>query len=239
MAKKEKNVIYVSLPDRNAWMVTFSDMVTLLITFFVLLISMSSMDDRALKELFGFFSEVMGPLEFPQTQEMSGIPNIIESVTPKLFFDTMTLNKSLLDTLERRGVGGLSGRGTSLLEVRETNRGLAVLLSSDILFDEGSARIKVEAEPVLMGVADVVRNSDSIISIEGHTDIKGGPETNWMLSLSRAITILDFFVYTTGMSPTRFCVAGYGANRPVATNATEEGRAQNRRVEIILLKDRL
>ncbi|HDP25842.1 MAG TPA: hypothetical protein ENN34_10420 [Deltaproteobacteria bacterium] len=238
MEKQEKNVIYVKVPDRNAWMVTFSDMVTLLITFFVLLISMTSLDDKALKELFGFFNEVMGPIEFPQTQEMSGVPLIIDIVTPKLFFDAMTLNKSLLDSLDSRGVGGLTGRGPQPMEVREINRGMAILLNSEILFDVGSSQLKREAEPVLMGIAEVIRNSASLISVEGHTDNRGSSEMNWRLSLSRAIRILDYFVYTAGMSPTNFCVAGYGPTRPVASNTTDEGRSQNRRVEIIILKDR-
>ncbi|MDT8272378.1 MAG: flagellar motor protein MotB [Desulfomonilia bacterium] len=237
MEKQEKNVIYVKVPDRNAWMVTFSDMVTLLITFFVLLISMTSLDDKALKELFGFFNEVMGPIEFPQTQEMSGVPLIMDIVTPKLFFDAMTLNKSLLDSLDSRGVGGLTGRGPQPMEVREINRGMAILLNSEILFDVGSSQLKREAEPVLMGIAEVIRNSGSLISVEGHTDNRGSPEMNWRLSLSRAIRILDYFVYTAGMSPTNFCVVGYGPSRPVASNATDEGRSQNRRVEIIILKD--
>lgn len=239
MAKKDKNVEYIELPDKNRWMTTFSDMVTLLITFFVLLISMSSMDDKSLTEAFGFFNEVMGPLEFAQAQEIQGLPSLIETVRPKVFYDSLSLSRSLLNSLEKRGVGGMSGRGTDLIGVRETNRGLAVMIDGDILFAEGSSEVRKDALPVLMSFIEVIRNSDTTISIEGHTDNRGGVREMYNLSLQRSISILDYFVYNAGMSPTTFTVAGYGSNRPVATNATEQGRERNRRVEIVLLKDRL
>ena len=239
MSKKNKNIEYIELPDRNGWMTTFSDMVTLLITFFVLLISMSSMDEKSMKELFGFFNDVVGPLEYADLQAVQTLPSPVDTVRPKVFFDSMSLSKSLLDSLSNKGIGGMTGRGTSLFEIREINRGLAIMLRNDILFDKGSAGLKKDALPILHGVADVLRNADSIISIEGHTDNQGDQEDLYRLSLMRSIHVLDYLVYTTGLSPTRFGVAGYGCVRPVATNTTELGRSQNRRVEIIVLKDKL
>jgi chemotaxis protein MotB len=103
----------------------------------------------------------------------------------------------------------------------------------------GTSVIKRDALPVLQAIADVIKSTDSTIAIEGNTDSLGNEEANWKLSLKRAISIVDFFEYTEGLSSSRFCVAGYGSMRPVAPNDTEEGRAKNRRVEIILLKDRL
>ena len=239
MSKKDKNIEYIELPDKTGWMTTFSDMVTLLITFFVLLISMSSMDDKSMKEMFGFFNEVVGPLEYAEFKAIQSQPALINTVKPKVFFDSMSLSRSLLDSLADKGTGGMTGRGTNMFEVREINRGLAVMLRNDIFFDKGSSKVKKEALPILYGVADVLRNADSTISIEGHTDNQGNPEELYRLSLSRSINILDYFIYTTGLSPTMFSVAGYGPVRPIATNTTEQGREQNRRVEIIVLKDKL
>lgn len=240
MAKKDKNIEYVMLPSKTQWMVTFSDMITLLMTFFVLLISMSSMDSKAMKEFFGFFNEAMGPLEFAQEQEVKGMPTLLETVPPRVFYDTANLSRSILNNLKSKGIGGLKGRGEDMFEVRQDSRGLAVMINGDILFEEGSHELKEEALPILQSIAQSVHNADSTISIEGHADNRNGAAAQqYRLSMRRAGSVLDYFVYTAGMSPTRFALAGYGSSRPVEPNDTEQGRKKNRRVEIILLKDRL
>ena len=239
MAKKDRNIEYIVLPDKDGWMTTFSDMVTLLITFFVLLISMSSMDAKALKEMFGFFNEVMGPLEYAEIQEIQGLPTLFETVPPKVFIDSLSLNRNILNSLEKKGIASLQGRGKDILEVRESNRGLAVLINGDVLFTKGSEKISDDAAVILSSVAQVLKETDSTISIEGHTDNQGDTKELYRLSLRRSVNILNYFVYISGLSPTRFGVAGYGPTRPIAANATEQGRSKNRRVEIVLLKQRL
>ena len=239
MAKKDRNIEYIVLPDKDRWMTTFSDMVTLLITFFVLLISMSSMDAKALKEMFGFFNEVMGPLEYAEAQEIQGLPTIVESVPPKIFIDSLSLNRNILNSLEKKGIAGFPGRGKDILEVRESNRGLAVLINSDALFAKGSSEVSADAAVIISSVAEVLKETDATISIEGHTDNQGDIKGLYRLSLRRSVSILNHFIYISGLSPTRFGVAGYGPTRPIASNATDQGRRKNRRVEIVLLKQRL
>ena len=239
MARKDKDVEYVLLPSTDGWMCTFSDLVTLLITFFVLLISMSSMDDRSMKEMFGFFNDAMGPLDYAEVQEIQGLPTFIEAAPPKVFLDSLSLNRSILNSLEKKGNSGFAGIGKDILEVRESNRGLAVLINGDVLFAKGSSEVSSDAAVILSSVADVLKDADATISIEGHTDNQGDTQGLYRLSLRRSVSILNYFVYISGLSPTRFGVAGYGSTRPVAGNATEQGRQKNRRVEIILLKQRL
>jgi chemotaxis protein MotB len=149
------------------------------------------------------------------------------------------LSRSLMISMKKQGIASVQGRGIDSGEVKETNRGYAIQVPDDVVFDKGSTGLKKDAEPVLKGIADAVRGFDVTIAIEGHTDNIGNEAANWKLSLQRAISIADFFVYNQGLSPERLCVAGYGSMRPVATNETEGGRAKNRRVEIILLKDRI
>jgi len=239
MTRKDKDIEYIELPDKNGWMTTFSDMVTLLITFFVLLISMSAMNDKEIKDIFGFFNDVSGPLNFGGLQEVSGSPKLIDSVKPKVYYDAKSLSRSVLMSLDNTGKGGLRGRGFDSVEVRESRRGLAVILNGDILFVEGSSEFEKDALPILKSIAEVINETDSVISVEGHTDNSGEVRSNYLLSLMRATSVLDYFIYTTGLSPTRFCMGGYGPSRPVAPNTTKNGRARNRRVEIILLKDRI
>ncbi|HON37781.1 MAG: OmpA/MotB family protein [Desulfomonilia bacterium] len=240
MANKDKNIEYINLPSRTQWLVTFSDMVTLLITFFVLIISMSSMDAKAMKDIFGFFNQAVGPLDFEQEQEVKGMPALIETIPPRVFYDTISLNRNILNNLESKGIGGLKGMGEDMFEVRQSSRGLAIMINGDILFNEGSHELKEDALPILESIAQSLHNVDSIISVEGHTDNRGGtPTQQYRLSMRRAGSVLDYFVYAAGMSPTKFALAGYGSSRPVESNGTEQGRKKNRRVEIILLRDRL
>lgn len=126
-----------------------------------------------------------------------------------------------------------------------------IVLSDSVFFDVGSAAIKTEAVPTLNQLTEVfsqfladpenVRYVDSIV-ISGHTDSTGTDETNRQLSTERANAVLGYLLTNGGgklqQYASYFCVAGYGETRPVATNDTEAGRAQNRRIEIsIILKD--
>ncbi len=126
-----------------------------------------------------------------------------------------------------------------------------IILSESILFDVGSSEIKEEAEPALDQLAVVFEKFladeenakfvESIV-ISGHTDSTGSDETNRVLSTDRANAVLGYLLESNRGSLNKyagsFCAAGYGETRPVATNATEEGRAANRRIEIsIILRD--
>ncbi|MGD0820622.1 MAG: flagellar motor protein MotB [Desulfomonilia bacterium] len=239
MAKKDKDVIYVKMPSRLNWMTTFCDMLTILLCFFVLIISMSSMESKALRNTFGFFNSVVGPLEFPQQHEVMVAQPVVRVAPNIMQLDAGNLNRSLMISLKKLNVVGTPGRGTDFGEVKETYRGFAIQVPDDIVFDNSATTVRKDAEPVIKGIADAIRGLDVTIAIEGHTDNLGNEGTNWKLSLQRAISIADFFVYNQGMSPEKLCVAGYGSTKPIATNETEGGRAKNRRVEIILLKDRI
>ncbi len=239
MAKKDPNTIYVKLPDRLGWMTTFSDMVTLLLTFFVMIIAMSSMDSKTLQESFGFFRSVAGPLQFPSEHEAKIQHNLVKPEPRIMELNGENLHRSIMLSLKEQVVQKVPTRGLNLFEVVETSRGLAIRVPGDILFAEGSAEVKKAAGGVLGAIAKNIRATSVTLSIEGQTDDVGSESSNWTLSLQRAISVTDFFVYTLGMPPGRFCVAGYGELKPIATNETVTGREKNRRVEIILLKDRL
>ncbi len=239
MANDKKNVEYVYLPNTDGWMATFSDLVTLLITFFVLLISMQSMDDKAFKESFGFFNDAMGPLEMTSQKAIQGLPSLVAPDNVKIFIDTSSLSRSLLNAMEQKQqVGGVQGKGMTDISVREDPRGLAIMINGDLLFEKGSDKLAPEAYGLLAAVVSVISDTDALLSVEGHTDNVGNPRFNWQLSMRRANNVLNYFIYNAGMSPTRFAIAGYGSNRPVETNETPDGRKRNRRVEIVLLRDR-
>jgi chemotaxis protein MotB len=236
MAKDGVKTLKVRRADRMGWMTTFSDMVTLLLTFFVMIIAMSSLDSKALKDMLGYFSSASGALEFPSRTGIDLKQRIVDrpqAIEPS----AMKLREAIAEALKAREPDA-KGRGMDLVDVEENPRGLMVRMGSDVLFSGGSSTLRDEARPVLTAMAGVLKDSAGTISVEGHTDSTGDEKGNWYLSIARAMRVVDFFVYEAGMKPSRFCVAGYGMRKPVATNDTEGGRQKNRRVEIVVLRDR-
>lgn len=128
------------------------------------------------------------------------------------------------------------------IKVRQIRDRLSVQLVEKILFDSGKAEIKPEGKVVLEKVGNVLKSvNDKQIRIEGYTDsmpigagLRGKYPTNWELSTLRATTVLRFLQEKAGVDGKYLSAVGYGPHRPVAANDTEQGRAENRRIEIVL-----
>lgn len=224
--------------DSGGWMVTFSDLSTLLLTFFVLLLSMSSMDDRTLKSMFTNFTSACGILYFKELGEVYKPKEVLidglyerlkNSVVVKSVDDPAT--KFTTDTEEKvfEEVGGLT--------IEEMNRGFKLVFGHKLLFEPGEAVIKEDMKPVLEKVGTFMKNSAYQVYIDGHTDnipinTKEFP-SNLDLSLARSYNLLNYLVEVEQVPSIAMSIAGYGALRPVVSNDTPIGRAQNRRVEII------
>ena len=126
------------------------------------------------------------------------------------------------------------------LNVRVVRNRMVVELPEGILFPSGKAKLKDEGETTLADVADVLKQIESRdFQIAGHTDnvpihTRRFP-SNWELSTARAVNVARFLIDDGGMSSDRLSAAGYADTQPVAPNKTAEGRAQNRRIEIVLV----
>ena len=230
MSKEEK-------VDPNAWMVTFADLVMLLLTFFVLLLTMSSMDKKKLEEIFTHFKEATGVLEFSGTKEISDLATFITEyydsssllvVDQNYFLPSIDLSANLKQL--RKDVN-------QKIDISDDDRGIVLSFHEDIIFDPGEAIIKKEIFPILDAVADAIDACHNDILIMGHTDdipINNKLyQSNWELSSYRGLSVLWYFIKEKGLSPSRFSVGGYGPSRPLYPNHTPENRALNRRVEII------
>lgn len=115
---------------------------------------------------------------------------------------------------------------------------LVIALQSDILFDSGKAALKDAAKPVLLELAEVLKNfKGRRFQVAGHTDPRGGDDVNWPLSTQRSVSVVSFLVKAGGVPPQMLSAGGYASYLPVATNETDEGMRQNRRVEFLLLPD--
>jgi outer membrane protein OmpA-like peptidoglycan-associated protein len=120
-----------------------------------------------------------------------------------------------------------------IAEVRQEARGMVITLSGSVLFASGKSVLLSSAQQRLDQVAEALRSNDRTILIEGHTDSRGSDALNQALGQNRAQAVLDYLV-SRGVQHDRVRAMGMGPNRPIAENTTAEGRANNRRVEIVL-----
>jgi chemotaxis protein MotB len=210
-------------------MVTYSDMVTLLLTFFVLMLSMAEMDkvkfERAAISLKGAFGLIESEPERETKSdvvlpEFGAIPyELLHRIYEQMILDLKRID--LEDDIEL-----VRDRGAIVLRVNEK-----------ILFASGSSRLKEGAGPVLRKVAELVAPLSFNMRIEGHTDSMPFGETgstNWDLSVQRAVSVLRFFAENRLLALDRLSAAGYGDRQPLVPNDSPENRALNRRVEFIL-----
>lgn len=232
--------------DSNAWMVTFSDLVMLLLTFFVLLLTMSSLDQKAVKELITHLKDSTGVLEFSGLSEIGDLASFVRS------FDT-TSTDIMIDYDEKDGASlpafetlrkalGQDDETDDLLEISHDARGVAFSFHENVFFRSGRATISAESYPLLEILATAIADSPNNILIMGHTDktpIKEGRfDSNLELSVYRGMAVLRYFIDRKNLDPDRFAVGGYGSWRPLKSNNSRIGDPANRRVEIIFKSTR-
>lgn len=135
----------------------------------------------------------------------------------------------------------------SQIEIREAQKGLVISFIDKVLFDSGRAVIKPQAHPALEKVAQIIKDyPNRPVLIEGHTDnvpigprLKSRYQTNWELSTARAVAILRYLIEKHSLPPKQLAAAGYSKYHPVASNKTEEGRQKNRRVEVVIMPEKI
>lgn len=230
--------------DPEFWMVTFGDLLSLLITFFVLLFSMSSLDDQVLEDaFFSTFVGGAGALSFgggaaverpkpppPLFQRPLGLREFFEYLLEQEIAD----KKSLLASVTELDENLLSQ------EVKVKKRGdrFVMTFPSEQMFAVGSATLKEDVKRTLDTLADVLQYSESDIVIEGHTDdvpiSTARYASNWELSAARASNVMMYLVDKTPLTADKIQAVGYADTKPVVKNISESYRARNRRVEIVV-----
>ncbi len=232
MARKEKKE---NKGPAQTWLITFGDLVTLLLTFFVLLLSMASMDQSFLTRV-SVFTKDIGFLTYRGSGKMpSRIKMIIELMERPQ--DVLLKDDRIKDLLFPDDVlpPGID-RGTldENLRILQRQDGVALVLSDKLLFASGSATLSPEAGPLLNQIATVLQYVPFNVNVAGYSDnVPGRTLDNYELSGDRAESVLDYFL-NQGFDPVRFSVSAFGPNLPLASNETAEGRAANRRVEILV-----
>jgi len=212
------------------WMATFGDMMSLLLTFFILLVSFSSIQETKFHEAVGSLQGALGVLsQLPKVPVKMDIDRPIR----KGDVDSEKLNKQM-NALKQQ-IEAM--RKSDSVKISRSEKGLAIRLDDKTLFDLGRANLRSEAHELLAMVASTLVEFPNPVRIEGHTDnlpirTEQFP-SNWELSSARAAAVLRFF-QERGLDPRRMSAVGLGEWRPVASNDTPEDRARNRRVEIFM-----
>jgi chemotaxis protein MotB len=208
-------------PDR--WVVSYADFITLLFAFFTTLYALSHVDLGKLERFSGSVKSAL------KTRATASENVVIDGIRPVNYEDA-GLEKEMRSLFEKSGI-------INDVLITRGERGVSVSFGDSVLFEPGSAEIKAEARPLLLAVEAVIRKTQdpiSPISIEGHTD--NMPIRNsWELSTARAVSVLMSLLQDSPLHPERFSASGYGEYRPVASNAAPEGRARNRRVDIVFV----
>jgi chemotaxis protein MotB len=220
-----------------AWMATFADMMSLLLTFFVLLLSFATMDIVKFRDAMGSIQQALGfmptgPGMFQHTSKPTDFEKSI--ATSALKNTNYLIQEELKDMIKDHGL-------ERDVEIENTARGVILRVKGRIFFNSGTAKLKPQSYPILEKIAEVMKRFPSRVSIEGHTDnlpVSGGKySSNWELSAARAYSAL-MFLKDLGVDIKRINIAGFADTHPIAPNNTEEGRAKNRRVEFVFYEEK-
>jgi len=220
-----------------AWMATFADLATLLMTFFVLLLSFANMDIVKFRQMAGSVKDAFGTqVENPGTfEEKSDTAVTIQlSEEEDRTIDMMQMGERIRKTVEEQGLEGKT-------EIKVDDSGVILTVDGTFMFDGGSAKLKPEFENFLAEIAKIIEEHDYPLAIEGHSDnipIKSPIyPSNWELSSSRATAVLRYLIEKYNISANRLMAVGYSDTRPLVPNNSPENRAKNRRVEFHFKKN--
>ncbi len=228
-----------------AWMATFADLVTLLMCFFVLLFAMSTTQQETFKELVESLRSALGVQTVPETGTREGltmhaVPSEMPSENQQVDELGGMIQKEMDEIASEVRELVMFNKLGGLVNVSESEIGVVITLSDLLLFSAGEAELSPKGYSILKKVAGILSQLAYHIKIKGHTDASpistGKYPSNWELSSARASSVARSVV-KHGVNPSLVSAEGYAGYRPVATNDTNEGRAQNRRVEIVYERD--
>ncbi|ABE50217.1 MULTISPECIES: flagellar motor protein MotD [Methylobacillus] len=243
-------------PDNNdRWLVSYADFITLLFAFFVVMYGISSVNDQKYKEL----TSALGSAFSGNTNDNTSSPSpdtppaadrhVLKTTPTSSLIHALPLSRlqkerqrkeqesisAMIATLNR-ALGNLATNGK--ISISKTSLGVRIDIADGVLFQAGSAAIKAEADAPISEITQILADQQYAIQVEGHTDnvpISNAQfPSNWELSSMRATSVVRKMI-ENGIDAARLSAVGYSDTQPIADNQTAEGRAQNRRVSIMVL----
>jgi chemotaxis protein MotB len=214
ISSRENTAVENEARHRDRWLISYADLVTLLLALFIVMYAASD-KERARQIAESFNSQNTGGRGI--------LPGGDSDKEERAKYEQQLMGNPIL---------------SPRLKIRQGSSGLIVSLSEAGFFASGEASINPESETIISTLADSLRAGAAQIRVEGHTDSTpistGKFPSNWELSTARASTVLARFI-ERGIPPERLSAAGYAGFQPIADNATPEGRAQNRRVDVVII----
>ncbi len=230
---------YINYDDEATWLVTYADLMTLLMVFFVLLYTLASFENNQYKKKLATVQEVIK--ENPEIEGMMKFMGRPDGFDQKIRIDDITglrtRDSALYRSMEKMVKKSVQ---TEQLSLDARDGKLVITISGEALFKSGSARLNPSAFPEIDRMIELFKEfTEYNINIKGHTDnipiaTRVFP-SNWELSAIRATTVLKYLI-SQGISPQRLTATGYGKILPLVPNTTADNRAMNRRVEFVLEK---
>ncbi|MDD7794592.1 OmpA/MotB family protein [Clostridium sp. 'White wine YQ'] len=238
MVRKRKNRSGQLSGDE--WLGTFSHTIMIILIFFILLFSFSSVSENKLKGVSEAFKDIVNGGGTTILSTNQGTPESDKGSTSKVTTEedtsSVNTNKQMLnkvnDLIKQNNLG-------SVTEVKSDKRGIIIELKDTIFFESEKADLIPDSKNVLDKLSTLLSSINNEIIIEGHTDnvpINNYKfSSNWELSSIRAVNIVRYFTEVKKLEPSRFQASGYGEFRPLVDNSTPENRAKNRRVNILIV----
>ena len=221
------------------WMTTFADLMSLLLTFFILLLSFSQLDPVKFKEVSGSIEMAFGVQKInPVYESPKGETIINTNMTAKKGYGNLVVK--LHEMTESTQAKKAGAEAKIDIEVFEDYRGIVMRASDGNMFAPGRAELSPTAWPFLDDVISAIEGEKVDIQVEAHTDnvpIKSKRfETNWHLSAARSVSVVQYFKEAGKVKPNRLLATGRGESIPIVPNINKRNRARNRRVEIIFTR---
>lgn len=233
MARKKKHPEHV---NHERWLVSYADFITLLFAFFVVMFAVSQVDSKKVGRFTESFSKAVGIDMFPQAGRgllAGSSQGSLEEPEPahnSILPPELVMLRSALTTPEARDE-------FENVQIFRRRNELVLRLSDGFLFDSGNDTVEERARRVITRLAAELRGRALDVRVEGHTDDRPIRtvrfRSNWDLSTARATAVVARLA-AEGIEPQRLSAAGYGEFHPIAPNATDEGRKQNRRVDLVV-----
>ncbi|TQR19332.1 flagellar motor protein MotB [Psychrobacillus vulpis] len=225
----------------ESWLIPYADILTLLLALFIVLFSTSTVDQQKLEQMSQVFNQIFDGgtsfMENPSPVDVPKTPNKTnETEQSTAYIEDQKALSEIQDSVDEYiAVNELEKQFATKL----TDEGLLVTIRDSILFDMGKAEVKTEYRQIAEDIAELlVFDPPRNVVITGHTDnipISSSEfSSNWELSVMRSVNFLKILVSKETIDPLYFSAKGYGEFKPVASNDTEDGRAKNRRVEVLI-----
>ncbi len=235
--------------DRERWLVSYADFITLLFAFFVVMYAISSVSDSKYHVLSNSLSHAFKSSGSNSiTPSVHDVPPIILQ-QPIQIESQSVIDKRIKNQLKQQEIKGMAEdimRALAPLvedgtvRVTQSIRGITIEINANVLFSPGKAQLTENSSLTLRAVAQVVKAHDHAIHVEGHTDNVSintvNFPSNWELSTARASSVIRLLM-ENGVAAHRLTALGYGEYRPIETNDTDEGRTRNRRVTVMILSE--